>query len=393
MNLVVLLRYIKGFAEIEVCNGFIERFVNLCTRENIHLWDIKYNNNCLITKVSCRDFIKLKKIRKKSGTKIKIIKKYGLAFKSRQYKQRKFLIVSLSGSLVLMMFMNLFVWSIEVTGSERFNKAQVLTIAEKNGLKVGTFAPFFDESIVNREAINDFDGKISWFAVNIKGSKATIEIRDFEKESEETTDNTPCNFIADFDGIIIDADIHSGEQKAFPGVSVNTGTLLISGVSENEDGSINYLQSEGVFTAQHTLTINKTYVKKDKHLILSAKNIFRSLNFFGLNIPLDITSSLSNGERYSYTENLTFGNNVFPLGVKRTSVYDIIESNNCLFRDKIYLLINIDKYTSDEYYELKNSKIINADYKIKADNNEYFIEGIYDCIDFIGKKAAIITED
>ena len=35
MSIILLLRYIKGYVEIKVYNGFIERFINLCTREKV----------------------------------------------------------------------------------------------------------------------------------------------------------------------------------------------------------------------------------------------------------------------------------------------------------------------------------------------------------------------
>ena len=57
-----LLRYIKGYVEIKVYNGFIERFVNLATREKIHLWDMEYKSDYLTAKISRKDFIKIKNI-------------------------------------------------------------------------------------------------------------------------------------------------------------------------------------------------------------------------------------------------------------------------------------------------------------------------------------------
>lgn len=393
MDLILLLRFIKGFLEIKVYDGFTERFINLCSREKIHLWDVTYTNDCLTGKIGCEDFIRLKDIRKKSGTKIKITGKKGLLFYLRRHKNRKFLPLSLTLSLIMMIFMNCFVWSVEVTGSKLFNTEQILNITEKYGLKIGTFTPFFDQSEVSREAIGDFDGNISWIAVNIKGSKATVEVRDFEKDEDELQDTSPCNYIADFDGTIIDADIYSGEQKIFPGSAVKKGTLLISGVTENEDGSINYINSDGVFTAQHTINIKKNYNTEKLFHLVKSNGDYLSVYFFGLNLPVSLTSSLKDENLYSYTEKISFADNILPIGTRKTAAYEITENKNNFSDDKIYQIICVDYFTADEYATLKNSRIINAEYQFQKKNNGCSINGIYSCVDFIGKKSPIINEN
>ncbi len=388
MSFMLLFRYFKSFAVIKVYDGFTERFVNLCSRERIQLWDVTYEAKCIKAKVYCKDFKKLKAIRKKSGTKIKVLEKHGLTYLYRKHKERRFLISGLVVSVLIMLLLNMFIWNIEVIGSETLSKSQILEVTEKLGLKTGTFAPFFDCNQAGREAVNNFDGRISWLAINTKGSKATVEVRDFEKKEEISVDKMPCNYIADFDGLIVDAYTFSGVQKAVSGSSVKRGNLLISGVSENEDGSISYLHSDGIFTAVHNRNSEKSFTIKKQVKIPDEINIYYSIYFFGISIPLDLKSASYNGEKLSYTCQPNFSGNALPVGIKKNVVYKFKQAET----DHKALNI-VDAFSTQEYSQLKNSRIITFDYEINSTRKNYSVTANYKCIDFIGEKSEIVKEN
>ncbi|MBQ6600271.1 MAG: hypothetical protein IIX36_01370, partial [Clostridia bacterium] len=56
-------------------------------------------------------------------------------------------------------------------------------------------------------------------------------------------------------------------------------------------------------------------------------------------------------------------------------------------------LFYIDEFTREEYSLLKNSKVLKSDYSFTKEKNCYNIGAEYDCIDFIGKKCAILQEN
>ena len=229
VKLLELYRFLRCYAVIRISGGFSERFLNLCNREKIYLWDTLYENGAVTAKIYCKDFHKLRKIRSKSGVKIKILSKIGLSFSYNRNKKRKVLIYGLAASLIFMSFMNLFVWCIDVEDSQNISRYELISAAEKEGLKFGTFIPLFDESKASRNAVNLFDGKIVWAATNIKGSKATLEVREnTATKNEKEPDTSPCNVISDFDGVIVSAEIYSGVSTVSRGSAVKSGDLLIS---------------------------------------------------------------------------------------------------------------------------------------------------------------------
>lgn len=387
MNILDIFRYLRNYITISVSGGFIERFINLCGRENVYLWDTAYRDGGFTAKIYCRDFKRLPGIRRKSGVKIKTVKKYGLHFFVRENRKRKILAAGIVASLLLMLVMNNFVWSIDVTGAKEVGKKEIAEILEESGLKYGTFAPSFDESKAGRDAVNLSDGKILWLAINIKGSKATVEVRDYISPEEEAEDKAPCNIVADFDGIILSSYVHRGVQIAHSGAAVKKGDLLISGISENENGA-EYFSADGEITAMHKQSLEISFPDKTEvHLFNELKHCY-IVKLFGINIPLYIKSADDIGE-LSYTEYLSFDGNVIPIGFQK----NITAKNKTELQSGFTLLEKIDLFTEAEYERFKNTCITDTDYFFKTKNNTLNITGIYNCIDFMGVKSILLKEN
>ncbi|MBQ8697138.1 MAG: sporulation protein YqfD, partial [Clostridia bacterium] len=229
--------------------GFSERFINLCFNSGIHIWNISAENKEIKANIKPKDFKKLKDIRKKAGVRIKITEKRGLPFYLRRHRNRVGLLIAFAFFAVFMVVMNRFVWCIESTGSEKFSGEQILLVAEEMGLKYGTFVPFFDEREASRKIVNAFDGELLWASINIKGSKAVVEVRDFVKGIDENYNNEPCNIVSDSDGVVLSVEVSKGQSAIASGSAVSKGDLLISGVVDTKDMSASYCHAKGKVTA------------------------------------------------------------------------------------------------------------------------------------------------
>lgn len=383
-------RFLHGFVIICISGGFPERFLNLCNREKIYLWDTQYKNGSIIAKVRCKDFYKFQKIRRKSGVNVKILDKVGLFFLMRKNKKRRVISYGLAASIVLMTVMNLFVWCIEVKDTVCISKEEIYEVGLKCGLDFGTFVPLYDESDASRELINTFDGRVIWSALNIKGSKASFEIREYTEESKkENKKEEPSNIIADFDGIIISSEIYSGSGEIESGSAVKKGDLLISGISQNNDGSVNFHNADGKISALHSRKIDNKYSINQKATRTENFKASKKLNVFSLNIPLSLKAFLLNDTKQIYTENLKIGDCLLPFGRTMSCSFNQISFDFNAENPLFY----IDEFTREEYSLLKNSKVLNAAYSFTKEKNCYNISAEYDCIDFIGKKCAILQEN
>lgn len=385
MNVLDIYRYFRNYMTLIVSGGFTERFINLCNRRGIYLWDSHYHNGELNVKIYCRDFRKLHGIKHKSGVSIRVAEKIGIAFFVRENKKRKVLATGLVIAMLVMLAMNSFVWSIEVTGNENISEKEISQMLKASGLEYGAFVPAFDESKASRDAVNLSDGKILWLAINIKGSKATVEVRDYIKPIESSADSEPCNIIADFDGIILSSYTHRGVQIQHSGAAVKKGDLLISGIAENESGAVDYLSADGEITAIHSDVLSMDFTEKTNKSIITDLSYSFSLNIFGVNLPLNLEKN-NNADSYSYTAYMTFDGNTLPIGTTKTAIKDSIVTAD----KKTELLESTVAFTNEEYSKFKNSRITASDYTITKNTNGINISGVYECIDFIGSKVPII---
>lgn len=389
MKALIFYRYLRGYVSVNVSGGFIERFINLCNRNKIILWDIIFDDGTTTVNMYCKDFFAIRPICRKSGVRLHISAKKGLIFDFKSNRNKRHYLPGIIIAAVFMLCMNMFVWEIETTGSDKLSEEEILSIVKEAGLHYGTFTPFFNSNEAARNAVNFFDGKVLWLAINIKGSKAIIEVRDLEDAPKNNIKTLPSNLIANFDGTLIQAQTHSGVQIANVGESVTKGEMLISGIYENEDGSIMYQPSKGVFTAYNE---KRTENKYNRKMIFGKFTDYRkekNISIFHLKLSVPFKHPDDGIIVRSYNRSLTFKEKILPFGItdkvtiKNQSQREINLSN-------IYFL---DRFTSEEYENMKNSLIIKSDYNVHSDDSAVSISCVYKCIDYIGEEVTIIREN
>lgn len=390
MKLMYILRFLRGYVVFEIKGGFTERFINLCAVNRIHIWDVKPEKDSLKASILIKNFKKLRPVLRKSGSKIKILKKCGLPIFLRKNRNRIGLLISALFFIVFINFMNQFVWIVEVTGSETVSHEEIKNKVEELGLKVGTLSSKIDTIGISRKAVNFYTGKLLWMAINIKGSKAVIEVRDYIDEHEDTAFKDPCNLIADFNGTLISVEVFNGDQEAYPGNAVKKGDLLISGVIENRDMSCVYYEARGKITALHDVTDIKEYrADSSEYLTVSESKSVYNLKLFGMKIPLGFADKKKYSDSSEYGKSVSYNGTELPFGVEKRTYFSAKKNNN---RTKTELLLALDEYTAEYYDKYKNTNILSADSRIRNTGEVYQIESQIKCIDFMGVQSPIIAE-
>lgn len=386
MKLIDIIRYLKGYVELTISGGFKERFINLCRYKGIYIWNVTSEADIIKACISVRNFQKIRKIVRESGVTIHIEKKKGLPLLLKKYRHRA---VLLSGVLFIAAFyiiMNRFIWFIEVEGTQKISHEEIINIMENYGIKIGARSSGVDEIYAGRYAVNYFSGRLLWVSVNINGSKAVIEVRDYIDEHEDTTFGEPCNIIADFDGTLLSIETINGDKAAKPGNAVKKGDLLISGVIQNRDKSASYLEARGKITAHHNLQFTRSY-----NHITNCKKYTDSEEFFRVNF-LGITPSLpfcnKSNTVSSIPENAILNGAELPFGIIREIKADICEEKN-----ELKLIYALDAYLIDFYKSFANTNIIENEFNIKKSGKGYTITSDISCIDFIGVKSKIYVEE
>lgn len=388
MKSVDILRYLKGYVIFRGVGGFTERFINLCNFNGIIIRDVVFSDNFFTAKCNTGDYRKLRHISKKSGVKLSLLTKSGLIFDLKEKKERKGLLLGMMFFFLFFLIMSNFVWTVDVSGNEQISKEDILSLGKKHGIFVGTYKPTFNETAAASALALENNNLLDWAAINIKGSRAVIEVREQKKSIRNQDNEIPSNLVADFDGVIISAEVFSGTGCISEGMGIGKGDLLISGTEENEDLSVSFVKANGRIVCQREKNLTVSYNNKAKINTLTESSKKATLYLFGMNIPLSL--SLSRDKSFFKDEHYLSYNGIrLPAGIKYRTYYSFEKTTRTI---KEHMLSALESFSATSYTNNSDTKILSAAPKIKAEADRIVIACNWDCLDFIGKTQKIITE-
>lgn len=389
MVILHLFRFLLGYVKFKSYGGFCERFINLCACRKINIRNIELHNNCLYGETSIKDYFKLREISAMSGMKTRVVKKCGLPFAAKRNKNRVGLLIGAVFFVLFMSITSMYVWNIDVVGTQNISEREISQALNELGLYIGCRKKDINTYYLADEAMVSLSGKVSWLAVNIKGTSATIEARDYIERPEDITFAEPSNIIADFDGLILSLEVFNGQKANHEGSGVKKGDLLISGTVENRDLSTQFLDAAGKITALHT--VNDTYKEKRKTQIkryYKTKTVNKLL-VFGISIPLGVFSKEENYDLFTDEKRAVYFSKELPFSwVKETRAY----FENQKLQDEEGFCEMLDLMIEDEYEKYKNTKVISSKYTLSNENNTHSITSSIECVDFMGEKQKISLE-
>lgn len=288
MFIIQLIRYLFGYINFRAFGGFSDRFLNLCTRDGIPLWNIKNVKGNISASTTINGYLSIRKSARKSGMHVMVLEKKGLIFFLKRNKIRVGILLGAVIFILITSILTQFVWSVSLVGNIDFEDDYLLSAFEKHGVKVGATVSSLDERDIAQTVVSEIDG-LSWAAVNRKGTSVVIEVREKIIAPQIYDGETPTNLVASEDGVILSIDVLYGNEEVKPGSAVAKGDLLISGVITHADGTENAIHADGYV---------KALVKRNEVFSGNSFSVFKqikektrkSIFFFGLKIPLGMSA-------------------------------------------------------------------------------------------------------
>ena len=222
--------YILGYLIIRVEGAALEKFVNLVISRGIYLWDISLQGEeKMLLNVRVNSFKALRHIAKRSGCRIRIEQKRGLPFMLAYFKQRKMLVAGALTFLIALYVLSSFIWFIDIQGANVIPDKTIITALRDAGLDKGT--PKWE---INNKEIEKKVGQnipeLAWIGIEIKGTKAIVEVVEKKLSGQEPNDEKSAHIIATKKGIIKEILVMRGEAAVKEGQMVRKGQVLISGI-------------------------------------------------------------------------------------------------------------------------------------------------------------------
>jgi len=281
MFLNKFFHFLRGYVILIVTGFNIERFLYICTKRNIDVWDIDKQENLQIS-MSISDFFKIRSVVRKTKVKVHIKKKMGLPIILKKYKKRYFMFSGCILFLLVMILSSQFIWSVEITGVKNADITEIREILEDSGVYVGAFKGKSKSAKEIKNILLNRVDNISWAWVYLKGTKAVCVVYEDSVPVKALEDGEPCNVVASRDGIIKRIIARNGIRKVASGETVLKGDVLISGELPDDAGNVGcVVEATGIIEAYTWHEETDTYkLYYETHIPTGRKKVYNRLNIF-----------------------------------------------------------------------------------------------------------------
>ena len=233
-------QWLCGYIRICIKGRQVNRFLNLCSRNGIHLWRITYDmEHSLRANLGLRDFYDLKPYLRKTKTKLKIIAKKGFPFWCHRHPRMKWFLCLCMCVLGIGVYSLNFVWNIEVIGNSKVSTQEIIDCLLENEVGIGNKKDTVDCTgleIVLREKFH----QLGWVSVYMEHTSLCIEVKESLYDSVDYQDSelgTQYNLVANKDAKIYSIVTRAGKGIVQKGQSVKQGDILVLGQNEIYDDS------------------------------------------------------------------------------------------------------------------------------------------------------------
>lgn len=192
------------------------------------MWQVRRTPRGLELNVSVASFRRLRRIRRRTGVRLRIIERHGLPFVLSRVHRRPLLLAGAFVFLAAAYLLSSMVWFVRIEGARRLDPDLLREVCVSQGLEPGVWKWSLDPRRVERGLLLAVNG-LSWVAVEIHGVVAVVKV--VEKNPIERPDIIvpPADVVAAKDGVITSIIVLAGRAVVGEGATVKKGDLLILG--------------------------------------------------------------------------------------------------------------------------------------------------------------------
>ena len=338
------------------------------------------------------DCATLERICDSHGIKYEVTCERGLRSLVRRYRKRIGIPIGVLIFCVTLLASEQFIWEIKVVGNSNVPSEEIIEGLKELGCGVGTYIPSIDFDLLHNEYLLR-DDKLAWIAVNVRGTVATVEVRELEFPEITIDESVPHNLVASEEGVISYVEILTGRPVVVEGMLVRRGELLASGIEDMKHG-FRLVHARGTVLAQVIRSITVEIPLETSVKMATGQEYYEKyLNFFGIKVKFfENTEKL--GAKYDKIERETpvrFWDAVsVPLSIKEN-----------VYREYEYVpLYYTEEEAKTEAYRLLReecAKVLEGCELVSREVSSGLVDGIYriDCkltvITDIAREAPIYT--
>ncbi len=382
-----LLRFVIGTYRIEIV-GRDNNLLNYIVKNNIKVFNLNVTDEK--TQFDCykSEFKNLQQYLKNNCDYTAYFN--GLPVILNKYKSRAGLLIGALIFFVMFYIFSLYVWKIDIVGCKTITKQEIMTRINQCGLNIANQKSRLDLKQIENNFLKGYSD-VSWVSINIKGTVATVEIRENTRKVKKLDTTQPCSIYASRDGVIASVKAYMGYSVVNIGDTVTAGDLLISGDYTDKYG-VNYkLHSMGTVMANTTHTYNVTVDYSSTEQVKTGKSkTFYKLKLATFSIPLYFNKNILYN---NYSLNI---NNIYFEPFKNLVLPFYIEKSTYTQTQTVKTTKSSDVALQDAYEKIRDIesnlvgiKIVDKEYQQKVYNDRVELKATLSCYEDIGVKIEI----
>lgn len=382
-----LLRFVIGTYRIEIVRRD-NNLLNYIVKNNIKVFNLNVTDEK--TQFDCykSEFKNLQQYLKNNCDYTAYFN--GLPVILNKYKSRAGLLIGALIFFVMFYIFSLYVWKIDIVGCKTITKQEIMTRINECGLNIANQKSRLDLKQIENNFLKGYSD-VSWVSINIKGTVATVEIRENTRKVKKLDTTQPCSIYASRDGVIASVKAYMGYSVVNIGDTVTAGDLLISGDYTDKYG-VNYkLHSMGTVMANTTHTYNVTVDYSSTEQVKTGKSkTFYKLKLATFSIPLYFNKNILYN---NYSLNI---NNIYFEPFKNLVLPFYIEKSTYTQTQTVKTTKSSDVALQDAYEKIRDIesnlvgiKIVDKEYQQKVYNDRVELKATLSCYEDIGVKIEI----
>ena len=261
-----MIRYIKGYLLIRVEGYSPERFLNACSHRGIELWGLRSAGGAYEMYMTLKDFRKIKALSKKTGTKVRVRRRYGLPFFLHRYRRRKLFFAGAFLAVCLVYILTLFIWEIDIRGNLRRTDEALLSFLRSRDVYCGMTAGSVDCDQIADDLRGAY-ADLVWVSASVRGTRLVIQVKENEHLSAQTggkaQETEGTDLAATQDCTILSIVTRQGTPLVHEGDQVKKGDLLVNGRLDlkNDAGEVTgyrYCKAQADITGEYQISYEDT---------------------------------------------------------------------------------------------------------------------------------------
>lgn len=280
MIILCIINFFKGFVKIHITGKYTERFINICAKRNIYIWNIKRKADGLLEAcVSVQAFEMAEAIAADAEVEVEEVDRGGLPVLVRKILARSGLMAGFLIASMLFFWMTGRVWHIEIAESS-IPENELREQLKKSGIDIGVKLSDIDTRKLQARMMNLNPG-IEWIWAEKSGTKIFVDLRERVTKPETVNIDEPCNLVSTHAGKVTFAMIKEGRAMVSAGMNVSKGQLLAGGVLGSSVVGARGVHSQGSVMADVMIKKSGDYLLEIEKEVLTGREQKRFAVCFG----------------------------------------------------------------------------------------------------------------